>query len=257
MADPTATDLARQARQHLDSLKANGVEWLPTAPPPPRIAKPQAAGPSLFEAASPEPVVEPSSPEQRRHELQLLAEQVGNCPRCAELVSTRAQTVFGVGPIDPPLLLIGEAPGADEDRLGEPFVGAAGQLLNRILAACGFERKEVYICNVLKCRPPRNRTPKPEEVTNCREYLEKQIKLVRPKFICCLGGTAAAHLLGAPGSLGKLRGRVHHYKGIPVVCTYHPSFLLPHRQPAKKRDVWEDMQFLLKQMGREIPRPKA
>jgi DNA polymerase len=151
-------------------------------------------------------------------------------------------------------LLIGEAPGADEDRQGEPFVGAAGQLLNRILQACGFRRDEVYICNVIKCRPPGNRTPKPEEAANCREYLDRQIELVRPKFICCLGGTAALHLLGVP-SLARLRGRVHDYQGIPVICTYHPAYLLPHRQPAKKKEVWEDMQMMLKRMGRPIPQP--
>jgi DNA polymerase len=253
---PNPEDLTRQVRQHLDSLKANGIEWLPTAPPPrKRVTMPQASspGPSLFE--SPAEVVDPGlTPDQRRHELKILAQQVSGCPRCPELVSTRTQTVFGVGPINPELLFIGEAPGADEDRLGEPFVGAAGQLLNRIIMACGMKRDEVYICNVIKCRPPGNRTPKPEEAANCREYLDRQLDLVRPKYICCLGGTAAQHLLGTPASLGKLRGRVHRYKGIPVVCTYHPAFLLPHRQPAKKRDVWEDMQFLLREMGRPIPK---
>jgi uracil-DNA glycosylase family 4 len=257
MTDPNLDQLARQAQQHLASLKANGVEWLPTAAPPARRASrriPQAEGPSLFEPAeTPAPV--PEAPEQRRHELQILAERVSGCPQCAELVSTRTQTVFGVGPLDPPLLLIGEAPGADEDRQGEPFVGAAGQLLNRILMACGLKREEVYICNVIKCRPPGNRTPRPDEVANCREYLEKQLELVRPKFICCLGATPAQHLLGTTASLGKLRGRVHSYKDIPVVCTYHPAFLLPHRQPAKKKDVWEDMQMMLNRMGRPIPKP--
>jgi uracil-DNA glycosylase family 4 len=257
MSDLTAANLARQARQHLESLKASGVEWLPLGAPPVRLApaaKPQAAAASLFESAPAVPVESPVNPDQRRHELKLLAERVSTCTRCPELVSTRRQTVFGVGPIDPPLLLIGEAPGADEDRLGEPFVGAAGQLLNRILIASGFQREEVYICNVIKCRPPGNRTPKPEEVSNCREYLDRQIDLVRPQFICCLGGTAAQHLLGV-SSLGKLRGRFHDYKGIPVMCTYHPAFLLPHRQPAKKKEVWEDMQMLLKRMGRPIPKP--
>jgi DNA polymerase len=255
MADPNYENLARQARQHLDSLKANGVEWLPTAPLAKPLAALRQAAPSLFEPASEAPVATTAAPEQRRLELQMLAERVRGCPRCPELVSTRTQTVFGVGPIDPPLLLIGEAPGADEDRQGEPFVGAAGQLLNRILMACGFSREEVYICNVIKCRPPGNRTPRPEEVANCREYLEKQLELVKPKFICCLGGTAAQHLLGTTAPLGKLRGRVHSYKGIPVVCTYHPAFLLPHRQPGKKKDVWEDMQMMLTRMGRSIPKP--
>ena len=179
---------------------------LPVAPLPQRVAQPlAAAGPSLFEPTAEAPAAAGQPPEQRRHELQMLAERVSSCPRCAELVSTRTQPVFGVGPIDPPLLLIGEAPGADEDRLGEPFVGAAGQLLNRILAACGFERAEVYICNVIKCRPPGNRTPQPDEVRNCSEYLQRQIALVRPKVICALGGCAAQNLLGSSLSLGKLR----------------------------------------------------
>ena len=186
-------DLARQVRQHLDSLKASGVEWLPMGAPLVRevgAAISQAAGGSLFEPAPVAPVASSQTPDQRRFELKLLAEQVSTCTRCPELVSTRRQTVFGVGPMDPELLFIGEAPGADEDRQGEPFVGAAGQLLNRIIAACGFQREEVYICNVIKCRPPGNRTPKPEEAANCREYLDRQLEMVRPKFICCLGGTA-------------------------------------------------------------------
>lgn len=259
MPDPTADDLARQAQQYVDSLKAAGVDWLPTAPPPPRrprSAKPHVEpdGTSLFEAAV-APTTGVPSADERRHELTVLADRVSTCPRCAELMSTRTQTVFGVGPVDPEILFIGEAPGADEDRLGEPFVGAAGQLLNRILAACGFKREEVYICNVIKCRPPGNRTPTPVEAANCREYLDRQLDLVRPKFICCLGGTAAQHLLGTTASLGKLRGRFHSHNGVPVMCTYHPAFLLPHRQPAKKKDVWEDMQMLLKRMGRPIPKP--
>ncbi len=273
MADPTPNpdDLARHARQHLESLKAAGVEWLPTAPPPaPRRRKSAAPTPatpppgpapgapaetaSLFE----EQVTGPAAgltPEQRRHELDVLAAEVRPCPRCAELASTRTQTVFGVGPVDAELCLIGEAPGADEDRLGEPFVGAAGQLLNRILAACGFKREEVYICNTIKCRPPGNRKPKPDEAANCRGYLDRQLALVRPKFICCLGGTAAENLLGTTASLGRLRGKFHSYQGIPVLCTYHPAFLLPHRQPERKKDVWEDMKLLLHKMGRPIPPP--
>jgi DNA polymerase len=256
MPDPTHDDLARQARQHLNGLRASGIEWLPIGSPVhnSRANGEATAAPSLFESASESPAGDGRSPDERRHELKVLAERVSICPRCAELVSTRTQTVFGVGPLDPPLLLIGEAPGADEDRLGEPFVGAAGQLLNRILQACGFRRDEVYICNVIKCRPPGNRTPKPEEAANCREYLDRQLELVRPKFICCLGGTSALHLLGVT-SLARVRGRVLDYKGIPVICTYHPAYLLPHRQPAKKKEVWEDMQMMLNRMGRPIPKP--
>jgi DNA polymerase len=266
MADPTPSpeDLARHARQHLESLKAAGVEWLPTAPPPARRRKPAAAAPagaapaepaSLFAEQPAAPAEAALSPEQRRHELTVLAERVSTCPRCAELVSTRTQTVFGTGPVDTELCLIGEAPGADEDRTGEPFVGAAGQLLNRILAACGFKREEVYICNIIKCRPPGNRTPRPDEAANCREYLERQLDLVRPKFICCLGGTAAQNLLGTTAPLARLRGKFHSYQGIPVLCTYHPAFLLPHRSPGKKKDVWEDMKLLLQRMGRPVPPP--
>jgi DNA polymerase len=217
--------------------------------------------PSLFpeadapEVLGPAPGANPVAAltlEQRRHALDLLAEQVSTCPRCAELMVTRTQTVFGDGQPGAELCFIGEAPGADEDAQGKPFVGAAGQLLNKIIAACGLKREEVYICNILKCRPPGNRTPLPNEAANCREYLEKQLELVRPKFICALGGCAAQNLLNTTQSLGKLRRRFHDYKGIPVLCTYHPAYLLPHRSPEKKKDVWEDMKMLMARMGRPI-----
>src|SRR5918912_213719 len=146
------------------------------------------------------------TPEQRRHELDVLAERVSKCPRCAELVATRTQTVFGVGRVDPEVCFVGEAPGADEDATGEPFVGAAGQLLNRIISACGMRREDVYICNIIKCRPPGNRTPLPDEAGNCREYLERQLELVRPRFLCALGATAASNLRGTNAPIGRLRG---------------------------------------------------
>src|SRR5207245_1617899 len=136
-----------------------------------------------------------ASLEERRKALEVLVAGVSACSRCAELASTRTQTVFGVGNVDPELCFIGEAPGADEDAKGEPFVGAAGQLLNRIIAACGMKREEVYICNIIKCRPPGNRLPQVHEAANCREHLEKQLELVRPKFICALGACAAQNLL--------------------------------------------------------------
>jgi uracil-DNA glycosylase family 4 len=255
----TPAELARQVRQHLESLRAAGVEWLPAAEPP-ASGPASASAPAqslLFEerrdpAPAPPPAADPMSVEQRRTELQVLAARVSGCLRCAELASTRTQTVFGVGPVDPELCLIGEAPGFNEDRTGEPFVGEAGQLLNRILAACGMKREEVYICNILKCRPPGNRTPLPEEAANCREYLERQLELVRPKFLCALGATAANNLLGTRASIGKLRGRFYDYRGIPVLCTYHPSYLL--RSPEKKKEVWEDMKKLLARMGRPVPK---
>jgi DNA polymerase len=255
--------LRRQIAQHLESLRSAGVEWLPNAPPltisPPatQTLQPAATAEALFgEPEKPISRVQDSaclSLEQRRTELQLLAKQVSTCMHCPELVSTRSQTVFADGRPGAELCLVGEAPGADEDAQGLPFVGAAGQLLNRIIIACGLKREEVYICNVIKCRPPGNRTPKPEEVSHCREYLTRQLELVQPKFICCLGRTAAQGVLNTTTSLERLRGRFHDYNGIPVLCTYHPSFLLPHRQPEKKKDVWEDMQKLIARMGRTIP----
>lgn len=256
MAEPTPDDLARLARMHLRSLKAAGVEWLPKGPPPMAHRKTKAApAANLFDEPTPAPPPA-APPAKRRQALTQLAEVVSTCPRYAELAATRTQTVFGVGPVDPDLCFVGEAPGGDEDRLGEPFVGAAGKLLDKIIAACGLKREEVYICNTIKCRPPGNRTPKPEETANCREYFEKQIELVRPKFICALGSTAAQNVLGVSAPMGKLRGRFHSYKGIPVVCTYHPAYLLPHRSPDKKKDVWEDMKLLLAKMGRPIPNTK-
>src|SRR6185295_8764667 len=193
----------------------------------PASLRPATEDASLFEERVSTAAAPPA--DQRRGELDVLAAQVRPCQRCADLVISRTQTVFGVGAVDPEVCFIGEAPGGDEDRLGEPFVGAAGQLLNRILAACGMAREEVYICNIIKCRPPGNRTPKPEEASNCREYLNRQLELLRPKFICALGGCAAQNLLNTKIPLSKLRGRFHDYNGIQVLCTYHPAYLLPHR----------------------------
>jgi uracil-DNA glycosylase family 4 len=193
----------------------------------------------------------PADEERRRHKLTVLSEQVAGCRRCAELWSTRTQTVFGVGPLNPDLCFVGEAPGADEDRTGEPFVGAAGRLLNRIITACGLRREEVYILNILKCRPPGNCQPKPDEAHHCQGYLEKQIELIGPKFMCALGKSAVMYLLGTQVGITRLRGRFLEYRGIPVMCTFHPSYLL--RTPEAKKDVWEDMKKLLTRMGRPIP----
>lgn len=146
---------------------------------------------------------------------------------------------------------MGEAPGADEDRLGEPFVGRAGQLLNRMLGACGLERSDVYILNVLKCRPPGNRNPLPDESQACRRFLTRQLQLVDPEYICCLGAVAAQNFLETSTPIGRLRGRVHEHGGRKVVCTYHPAYLL--RNPSAKRPAWEDLQMLMAEMGIEIP----
>jgi len=251
------TNLRRIVKQHLEGLKNAGVEFLPrrsmSLPPPAAGEVPSAAsatGPclGLFDAAPAPPKL---STEQKRLALTVLNDaHVVGCTRCPELVRNRTQTVFGVGNMDAELVFVGEAPGADEDAQGEPFVGPAGQLLNRIIEACKLRREEVYICNVLKCRPPGNRTPLPNEVANCRSYLEQQLDTIRPRFICCLGAVAAQGLLESTLSIGKLRGRFHNYRGIQVLCTYHPAYLL--RNPAAKKDVWEDMKKLMAAMGRPV-----
>jgi DNA polymerase len=185
--------------------------------------------------------------------LRAIAARVALCTRCQELARTRTQTVFGVGNPEAEIMFVGEAPGADEDRHGEPFVGAAGQLLNRILEASRLKRSDVYICNILRCRPPGNRNPLPDEAANCREYLDGQIELVDPDYIVCLGSVAAKNLLGLADSIGKLRGRILQYGRAKVVCTYHPAYLL--RNPAAKKDVWDDMKFLMRDRGIDLSSP--
>lgn len=253
-------DVRQQLLTHLKHLRSAGVDWLPFGPPLELTASAATPGtpsadtaPAAFDIADEASAANNLPIEERRLALQTLAAEVKACTRCAELCSTRTQTVFADGEPGAELCFVGEAPGADEDAQGVPFVGAAGQLLNKIIAACGFKREEVYICNILKCRPPGNRTPLPNEAANCRDFLDRQLALVQPKFIVCLGSCAAGNLLQTTLSIGKLRGRFHDYKGIPVMATYHPAYLLPHRSPEKKRDVWEDMKMLLKKMGRPIP----
>jgi DNA polymerase len=251
-------DVARHLRSYLDSLRLAGVEWLPAgrpAPPPPTEAAQASGQPAELFADAPVEVqpAEPAAPaEERRRELAVLADRVAGCTRCAELARTRTQTVFGVGPVDPLICFVGEAPGFNEDARGEPFVGEAGQLLNRIIAACGLKRGDVYICNIIKCRPPGNRLPLPDEAGHCREYLERQLDLVRPRFICALGAYAAQDLLGSSLPIGRLRGRFHDYRGTPVLCTYHPAYLL--RSPERKKDVWEDMKKVLARLGLPVPK---
>jgi uracil-DNA glycosylase family 4 len=172
----------------------------------------------------------------------ILQQAVAGCTRCA-LHESRTQTVFGTGDRDAEWFIVGEAPGADEDRQGEPFVGRAGQLLNEMLFAAGFSREQVYIANILKCRPPGNRNPLPQEVSCCIGYLQQQLALVRPRLILAVGGIAANSLLQADASVGELRGKVHHFgaEQLPVVVTYHPAYLL--RSPMEKRKAWLDLQF--------------
>jgi DNA polymerase len=172
---------------------------------------------------------------------QQLEQAVSDCSKCG-LHQTRTQTVFGVGNRNAELLIIGEAPGRDEDLQGEPFVGRAGKLLNAMLAAIGFQREQVYIANILKCRPPNNRDPSPEEAAACNPWLQQQIELIQPDVILALGRIAAHHLLNTDQSLGALRGKQHQYAGIPLIVSYHPAYLL--RKPIEKRKSWQDLKSI-------------
>jgi uracil-DNA glycosylase len=192
-------------------------------------------------ASAPEAPVVQDAPD-----WETLAATVRDCRLCG-LCETRTQTVFGVGDRNARLMVIGEAPGAEEDRQGEPFVGRAGQLLNSMLRAAGFERGEVFIANVLKCRPPHNRDPSLEESDRCLPYLRRQIALVAPRAILCVGRIAAQRLLGTEQPLARLRGRVHRVEGVPMVVTYHPAYLL--RSPGEKRKSWDDIRLALEELA--------
>lgn len=202
--------------------------------------KPQ-AGSAQVAAAAPAVAERPSGkPDWTRLEA-----EVTGCMACT-LHETRTQTVFGVGNREADWMIVGEAPGAEEDRRGEPFVGRAGKLLDSMLRAAGFAREDVFIANILKCRPPDNRDPRPEEAAACSGYLRRQIEWIAPKLILCVGRIAAQNLLATTESTGKLRGRVHHHPdtGTPVIVTYHPAYLL--RSPREKRKAWEDLKLAMR-----------
>ena len=272
MPDRQETHLHKLALQSLESLAGAGVGQIPK--PPPVQASPPPS--DLAEQRSPSPVasdklaVEREAPRLSPQEpktlfsmddstnaaistaptLEVLQEEVAQCTLCQELATTRTQTVFGVGHSKARLCFLGEAPGAEEDRLGEPFVGRSGKLLDKILAACSLSRDEVYILNVLKCRPPGNRNPTTEESNHCRRFLDRQLELIDPEYICCLGAVAAQNLLNTTEAIGRLRGKVHQYRGINVVCTYHPAYLL--RNPSAKKHTWDDMKLLMRQLGTPV-----
>lgn len=192
-----------------------------------------------IEAPIEKPPVEKPQPDVRNMDWQALQDCVKNCQAC-DLAKTRTQTVFGVGDPNADWLIVGEAPGAEEDKRGEPFVGQAGRLLDNMLAAIHLKRGEnVYIANVLKCRPPQNRDPNGEEVQKCDPYLKRQVELIQPKIIIALGKFAAQSLLNTESSISSLRGKLHEYHGVPVVITFHPAYLL--RSPLEKAKAWEDL----------------
>ncbi len=231
----------------LDPERAGTVPTRDEAPGP-SVARPPAASPELaagtvdasaaMDSGATWPDVDGTVEDL---DLEQLRARVAECHACA-LHATRSQTVFGVGDPHARLMIIGEAPGADEDRQGEPFVGRAGQLLNAMLAAIGFAREQVYIANIIKCRPPGNRDPHIEEAAACQPYLHRQIALIQPRLILSVGRISAHNLLGTDQSVGRLRGRVHRFDpgDIPVIVTYHPAYLL--RRPAEKAKAWADLQ---------------
>lgn len=220
------------------------------ARPLPRPERP-AVGPDLF--GSKGFVDPPLSPDEKRAQLQVMAAEVARCTRCAHLVQTRTKTVFGEGDPNARLMFIGEAPGETEDQTGRPFVGRAGLLLtDMITKGMGLRREDVYIANILKCRPPGNRDPLPEETRNCIGYLERQIETIRPQFLCLLGRPAAQAILDTALPMNRLRGKLYRYRDIPTIATWHPAYLL--RNPAAKKEAWEDLKLLMQAMGISLPK---
>lgn len=182
--------------------------------------------------------------------LNVIREDIGDCTRC-RLSKGRKQIVFGVGNIDADIMFVGEGPGADEDEQGEPFVGRAGQLLNNMITAMGIRREDVYIANVVKCRPPGNRNPERDECDTCGPFLMQQIETVKPKIVVALGAVAAKYLLGINDSMTNLRGRIYDFKDTKLAVTYHPAYLL--RDPRQKAEAWKDLQMVMKYLGMKVP----
>jgi DNA polymerase len=245
--------------QHLEYLKSRGVRHVAVAPetlqelslPPKSISVP------VQPIAQIPKSVAPDSPPDKAAAFAALRERALACIKCAHLASSRKNVVFGVGSIEAKLMFVGEAPGADEDEQGEPFVGKAGQLLTKIIQATGLSRADVYIANILKCRPDTpgqsagNRKPTPDEMATCIPYLHEQIDLIRPKVIVALGATAVEGLLGKTVGITKLRGNWQTYRGTPLMPTYHPAYLLRNQAMSEKRKVWEDMLAVMEKL--EMP----
>ncbi|HUD12050.1 MAG TPA: uracil-DNA glycosylase [Terracidiphilus sp.] len=239
-------------------LAAGPIETLST-PEPASEAWDTTSQPATLEVYS-MPIRKPFSPPpdlanavpaaDRAAALQLIREDIGDCTRCA-LHKGRNKIVFGDGSSTARLMFVGEGPGADEDAQGIPFVGKAGQLLNNMIAAMGLKREEVYIANVVKCRPPGNRTPEPDEGNTCSPFLFRQIDVVRPEVLVALGATAATYLLGQRQPLAGLRGRVHAFRGMQLIITYHPAYLL--RDPRQKKEAWADLQIAMRELGLKPP----
>jgi DNA polymerase len=255
----TLSALGRPAPEGLAASQAHRRAPAPTAAvvTEPRSIPDTAVAPAT--TASPPPVTAGAlSPEAKARAFAELRQRALACQKCPHLAASRKHVVFGVGDIHAQLMFVGEAPGAEEDEQGEPFVGAAGQLLTKIIQAMGLRREAVYIANVLKCRPDTpgqsagNRKPTPEEMNTCLPYLHAQIDLIRPKVLVALGGTAVEGLLGKPVFITKLRGQFQIFRGIPLMPTFHPAYLLRNESRGEKRKVWEDMLQVMEKLGLPI-----
>jgi len=244
--DPHAELAALSAafRAHLAHRARSGLSGVPTGPSPrlgikvPEPAAPLASAPVTAEP----PAVPTPATGDSAVRLQVIRDEIGDCQRC-KLAPTRTNLVFGVGNPNAELVFVGEAPGFDEDQQGEPFVGKAGQLLTRMIEAMGKKREDVYICNVIKCRPPQNRNPEPDEVQACEGFLKQQLGVLNPRIIVALGKFAAHTLCGETTPITRLRGNMRSYGAIPVMPTFHPSYLL--RTPEAKKEVWADLQQVM------------
>jgi uracil-DNA glycosylase len=237
-----AAQIAREAGRHLAWLRDAGVRDIPPPSAPPDAPAPVARGAgrySLTDKGCGSPA------------LLAVREDLGECTRC-KLGQGRTRLVFGVGDPAAELMFVGEGPGADEDRQGEPFVGRAGQLLTKMIEAMGYRRGEVYIANVVKCRPPENRNPEPDEMDACEPFLRAQIAAIRPKVIVALGKVAVHALLRETSPISRLRGRWFDYEGVRLMPTFHPAYLL--RSPDEKRKAWEDLQLVMKELGKPVTR---
>lgn len=274
------TVLSPEQRQQLATIltycrEMGGVDFYRgTQDAPDSIAEPLSALPEAAPAtnpvvADPPPIMPPKSsllvapaaidfsspaiaPQARAAALDVIRQEIGNCTRCQLAFEGRHKIVFGDGDPNAELLFVGEGPGADEDMQGVPFVGRAGQLLNNMIAAMGLDRQRVYIANIVKCRPPKNRVPEPSEANVCTQFLFQQIGVVRPKLIVALGSTAATYLLGTKAALSVLRGKMHRCMGTKLIVTYHPAYLL--RDPRQKAETWKDLQLAMKYLNLTPPK---
>ena len=245
--NPAMTDLYRQLLFQLEIDRDLGIHFLP------RKASQEAASAQENVSTQTNVVAYPSAPSSgsKSKRLQALATHIAACERCA-LCSKRTQTVAGEGNPDTELMFVGEGPGAEEDKQGRPFVGAAGQLLDKMINAMGFARSDVFIANIIKCRPPGNRTPEEDETATCMPWLEQQINIIQPKIICTLGNTPLRALCGDPkAGITRQRGKLFRWQDIPVIPTFHPSYLL--RNQEAKKPCWDDLKAVLQELGRDIP----